>query len=41
MPKEYKKPDLKAPRFRPKKLNFTNKEFYDKFAHLIVDVDTK
>ena len=31
MPKEYKKPDLKAPRFRPKKLNFTNKEFYDKF----------
>ena len=31
MPKEYKKPDLKAPRFRPKKLNFTNKEFYEKF----------
>jgi hypothetical protein len=31
MSKEYKKPDLKAPRFRPKKLNFTNVEFYNKF----------
>lgn len=31
MPREYKKPDLKAPRFRPKKLNFTNVEFYKKF----------
>ena len=31
MPKQYKKPDLKAPRFRPKKLNLTNKEFYDRF----------
>jgi hypothetical protein len=29
--KKYKKPDLNAPRYRPKKLNFTNKEFYDKF----------
>lgn len=31
MAKIYKKPDLNAPRYRPKKLNFTNKEFYDKF----------
>lgn len=31
MAKEYKKPDLNAPRFRPKKLNFTNVEFYNKF----------
>lgn len=31
MGKEYKKPDLNAPRFRPKKLNFTNVEFYNKF----------
>lgn len=31
MGKEYKKPDLKAPRFRPKKLNLTNVEFYNKF----------
>lgn len=31
MPKEYKKPDLKAPRFRPKKLNLTNVEFYNQF----------
>jgi hypothetical protein len=29
--KQYKKPDLNAPRFRPKKLNLTNLEFYDKF----------
>lgn len=27
----YKKPDLKAPRYRPKKLNFTNAEFYNQF----------
>jgi len=29
--KQYKKPDLNAPRFRPKKLNLTNMEFYNKF----------
>jgi len=29
--KEYKKPDLNAPRFRPKKLNLTNVEFYNRF----------
>jgi len=29
--KEYKKPDLNAPRYRPKKLNLTNTEFYDRF----------
>ena len=44
MAKPYKKPDLKAPRFRPKKLNFTNQEYYDKFtqenpryAHITLD----
>lgn len=31
MAKPYKKPDLNAPRFRPKKLNFTNQEFHKKF----------
>jgi hypothetical protein len=31
MSKHYKKPDLKAPRFRPKKLNLTNSEFYEQF----------
>lgn len=31
MAKAYKKPDLNAPRYRPKKLNFTNVEFYKKF----------
>lgn len=31
MAKEYKKPDLNAPRFRPKKLNLTNVDFYKKF----------
>ena len=31
MAKQYKKPDLNAPRFRPKKLNLTNKKFYNKF----------
>ena len=31
MAKEYKKPDLNAPRYRPKKLNLTNTEFYNKF----------
>jgi len=42
--KEYKKPDLNAPRFRPKRLNLTNKEFYKKFiednpkyAHLTLE----
>ncbi len=29
--KESKKPDLKAPRFRPKRLNFTNVDFYNEF----------
>jgi hypothetical protein len=29
--KEYKKPDLNAPRYRPKKLNLTNTEFYKSF----------
>ena len=28
---EYKKPDLNAPRYRPKKLNFTNNVFYEQF----------
>ena len=31
MAKQYKKPDLNAPRYRPKKLNLTNVEFYKKF----------
>lgn len=31
MSKQYKKPDLNAPRFRPKKLNLTNVESYNKF----------
>ncbi len=31
MSKQYKKPDLKAPRYRPKKLNLTNVDFYKKF----------
>jgi hypothetical protein len=29
--KQYKKPDLSAPRYRPKKLNLTNVDFYNKF----------
>lgn len=29
--KEFKKPDLNAPRYRPKKLNLLNTEFYEKF----------
>jgi hypothetical protein len=29
--KTYKRPDLNAPRYRSKKLNFTNLEFYDRF----------
>jgi len=29
--KAYKKPDLNAPRYRPKKLNLTNVNFYNKF----------
>lgn len=45
MAKEYKKPDLKAPRYRPKKLNFTNAEFYDQFIldnpkHSSITIDT-
>lgn len=31
MAKPYKKPDLNAPRYRPKKLNLTNTDFYNKF----------
>ena len=31
MIREYKKPDLNAPRYRPTKLNLTNVEFYNKF----------
>jgi hypothetical protein len=31
MSKQYKKPDLNAPRYRPKKLNFTNVQFYEQF----------
>lgn len=31
MAKQYKKPDLSAPRYRPKKLNLTNVDFYNKF----------
>ena len=31
MAKQYKKPDLNAPRYRPKKLNLTNLDFYHKF----------
>jgi len=29
--KAYKKPDLNAPRYRPKKLNFTNVDFHQQF----------
>lgn len=31
MPTTFKKPDLNAPRYRPKKLNLTNAEYYNKF----------
>lgn len=31
MAKPYKKPDLKAPRFRPNKLTLSNKDFYESF----------
>lgn len=31
MAKQYKKPDLNAPRYRPKKFNLTNTDFYNKF----------
>lgn len=31
MSKKYKKPDLKAPRYRPKKFNLTNANIYNKF----------
>jgi hypothetical protein len=44
MAKPYKKPDLNAPRYRPKKLNLTNIDFYNKFiednpkySHLSID----
>ena len=30
--KKYKKPDLNAPRFRPKKLNLSNADFYNQFV---------
>ena len=30
--RQCKKPDLNAPRYRPKKLNFTNVEFYNRFT---------
>lgn len=33
MAKQYKKPDLNAPRYRPKKLNLTNNNFYNKFIN--------
>lgn len=29
--KKYKKPDLNAPRYRPKKLNICNQQFYERF----------
>lgn len=32
MPSPYKKPDLNAPRYRPKKLNLTNIDFYNQFV---------
>lgn len=32
MLKSFKKPDLNAPRFRPKKLNLTNEKFYEQFV---------
>lgn len=32
MAKPYKKPDLNAPRYRPKKLNFTNIDFHERFV---------
>jgi len=31
--KEFKKPDVKAPRFRPEVYNVLNKEFFDKFKN--------
>lgn len=44
MTKTYKTPDLKAPRYRPTKLNLTNKPLYDSFidqnpkhSHITVD----
>jgi hypothetical protein len=42
--KEYKKPDLNAPRYRPTKLNLTNVDFYNKFIednpkHALVTID--
>ena len=32
MPKKYKVPDLNAPRYRPKRLNLTNTDFYNQFV---------
>jgi len=44
VPNTFKKPDLTAPRYRPKKLNLTNQEVYEdfikknpKYAHLKVE----
>ena len=44
MAKEYKKPDLNAPRYRPTKLNLTNVDFYNKFIednpkHALVTIE--
>jgi hypothetical protein len=38
--KQYKKPDLKAPRYRPKKLNLTNVDVYNKFLQDNPHVET-
>jgi hypothetical protein len=32
VPKKYKVPDLNAPRYRPKRLNLTNTDFYNQFV---------
>ncbi len=40
MSKQYKKPDLNAPRYRPKKLNLTNEEIYKKFIEEHPHVET-
>lgn len=40
MSKQYKKPDLNAPRYRPKKLNLTNVNFYNKFLQDNPHVET-
>lgn len=40
MSKPYKKPDLNAPRYRPKKLNLTNAEIYKKFIEENPHIET-